>query len=410
MAICRGKISHSIADDLFSMAHCLFGRISTQSTITEFEKEFATYTGRKYAHAYPFARTALYFTLKQLDLAPKSVVLLPSITIKAFVDVVLELDLVPKFVDSDLKTGFADLVDLEKKLKESPSVFVMTYLFGIVPNLEELIKVLEKYPTFVIEDFSQCLNGQYKDLRVGTIGNVGIYSSSAVKTVDTYGGGLLVHDQISLRSYHNVVISKLAPTSRIFLLRKIMNSSLKNLATRKVIFSLITFPFLRILQSLGSTKFERFVGNRPAAPLKKLPKDWFQKYSATQAKLGLKRLRKVNVLDAQRSKIGETFSKITLSYPSLKPEIHSKSVYWQYIVYPTNFKKFQRFFAQAGIDCAKSSLINISELPLYGWSNGTFSANWIYEHAVYIPCYAGLTQKEIDKISKRLQLYSDSGF
>ena len=62
----------------------------------------------------------------------------------------------------------------------------------MVPNLNELIKFCNKNKLFVIEDFSQCLNGKFENKKVGTFGDIGVYSSSKTKTLDVYGGGLCV--------------------------------------------------------------------------------------------------------------------------------------------------------------------------------------------------------------------------
>lgn len=407
MSISRGRISHTLGDELVSLTGVVFGSIHDEKKVSEFERNFAEYVDRRYCHAYPFARTALYFTLLQLDLPKKSVVLLPSITIKAFIDVVLDLGLTPEFVDSDIESGFANLENLETKLKEKPSVYVMTYLFGIVPNLGAVKKLLSEYPTFVIEDFSQCLNGEYDGIRVAKIGNVALYSSSAVKTVDTYGGGLLFHDSEELNQYHIDKIKKLRAPSRLFLLSKILNSLIKNLATRRLFFRLVTFPFIRLTQKLGSNKFDRFVGNRSNSPIKSLPSEWFQRYTSVQAQLGLRRLSKVAELDESRIKIGEKFANLEVDFPSLRSEKPARSVYWQYIVYPQNFKRFQRHLASYGIDCSQSSLINISSLENYGWLNESFTAKWLYDHAVYIPCYSNLTEKELSKISNALVSYKN---
>jgi len=407
MAISRGRISHTLGDDLISLKSSIFGTLHDEKKVAELEKNFAKYIDRQYCHAYPFARTALYFTLLQLNLPKKSVVLLPSITIKAFIDVVLDLGMTPEFVDSDIESGFANLEHLETKLKEKPSVYVMTYLFGIVPNLNEVKNLLSKYPTFVIEDFSQCLNGEYDEIRVAKIGNVALYSSSAVKTVDTYGGGFLFHDSEDLSKYHVDQIKKLGDPSRSFLVSKIINSMVKNLATRRLLFSLFTFPIISLVQKLGSNKFDRFVGNRSDSPIRSLPSEWFQRYTSVQATLGLRRLSKVAEMDKSRIEIGEAFSKLGFDFPSLKSEKPARSVYWQYIVYPQDFKRFQRHLARYGIDCSQSSLINISNLKNYGWLNESFTAKWLYDHAVYIPCYPDLKVKELSKISAALVDYKD---
>jgi dTDP-4-amino-4,6-dideoxygalactose transaminase len=41
---------------------------------------------------------------------------------------------------------------------------------------------------------SHNLNAAYQGQKLGTFGDIGIYSSSATKTFDAYGGGLLITD------------------------------------------------------------------------------------------------------------------------------------------------------------------------------------------------------------------------
>ena len=79
--------------------------------------------------------------------------------------------------------------------ESTPSKDVFNTDFSIcynVPNIKEIISISKESNLFVIEDFSQCLNGKFKAQKVGTFGDVGVYSASSIKTLDTYGGGLLV--------------------------------------------------------------------------------------------------------------------------------------------------------------------------------------------------------------------------
>ena len=67
--------------------------------------------------------------------------LMPPVTIKPILDVVLELGLVPEFVDIDLDTVCFDENELIESLKLQPRVAILTYLFGIVPNVERITPV-----------------------------------------------------------------------------------------------------------------------------------------------------------------------------------------------------------------------------------------------------------------------------
>ena len=402
MAIARGNISHTLFDELISLFYALLGKLGNEGKVKEFEENFAKFIGRKYAHAYPFARTALYYVLKELDLPAKSRIVFPSITIKAFIDVALHFEYEPIFVDSDPKTGFADLVHLEEILKTDPDVLILTYLFGIVPDLESVRILIERYPTIVIEDFSQCLNGEYSNIKVGKVGNYSIYSCSAIKDVDTFGGGVLFHDSEPAAKKHIKYLSELNPPLRMNLVKKIFLSIIRNVFSQKLFFSTLTFPVINTLTNLGSHRFNKFVGERSLTPIGDLPKEWFQYYTSVQARLGLRILQKVEYNVAKRREVGLAYDRLDKSLVSVKSPERSHSVYWQYIVYPNDFTIFRKFLASRGIDCSQTSLVNVSNLELYGWRNSSFTAKWIHEKAVYIPCYSRLSPTQVKKILKAL--------
>ena len=117
LAIPRGRISHTLSEDIKWLASSLVLPLNNKNQISEFEESFADYVGRKHCISFPFVRTAIYFILKDLNLPTGSVVLMPPVTIKPILDVVLELGLVPEFVDIDLDTVCFDVDELIESLK-----------------------------------------------------------------------------------------------------------------------------------------------------------------------------------------------------------------------------------------------------------------------------------------------------
>ena len=79
---------------------------------------------------------------------------------------------------------------------------------------------------------------------------MGIYSASSTKTLDTYGGGLLVTDNLEISNAMAAYASSLKPVSRLHLFGKILVNTLRNLATSKYIFSFLTYWALRMLDKI----------------------------------------------------------------------------------------------------------------------------------------------------------------
>ena len=196
----RGSINHSLFQSIVYLINSLFARLDNTDKITEFEGLFAKNNQRKYCVSFPFARTAIYFALKAKNLPKGSEIIMPPISIKGILDVVISLGFVPRYVDLDLENFCFDSKKLEEAINENTSAIIITYLFGTAPDVGKLIDICKSNNIFIIEDFSQGLNATSQSVKLGSFGDASIYSSSAIKQIDTFGGGHLVSDDRNLIS------------------------------------------------------------------------------------------------------------------------------------------------------------------------------------------------------------------
>lgn len=396
-AIPRGIIYHTVWQDMTALFKALFVDLDDRRIVRKFESAFAAYMGAPHGLAFPFARTALYFTL-QLQKYPRGTkIIMPPITIKAILDVVLELGLIPIFVDIDPDTLCFNLQQLDDAITDDTKAILITYLYGMVPDLAAMMAICNAHKLFVIEDFSQCLNGQYQGKKVGTFGDVGIYSASSIKTLDTYGGGLLVTHHTDLFHALEQCQETLIQTSRIALLKKIYTDLFRNFVTRRFIFAGVVFPLLRMIQFFNPKVLVKNTGERDKMPIKYLPNAWFTRYSAFQAKVGLRSLPNLQMQDAERISNAEQIRRKAYGvFP--KGVIHAKNVYWQTIAYFTNPAKALQFFGKHRIDSATTSLEKISTLRQYPYQKILPCADKIYSHALFIPSYPRLRHQDIEHI------------
>lgn len=164
--IARGRVSHKVREDFVALAGACFSGLENRKLLSAAEKAFAEYIGRSHCVVFPFARTAVHAILQTAKIKPGDKVLLPPVTIKPILDVVLDLGLEPVFVDIDPRTLGFDSRNLEEALKLGPKVAILTYLFGLVPDCGKLVSLLRAHDVFIIEDFSQCLNGEFAKKRL----------------------------------------------------------------------------------------------------------------------------------------------------------------------------------------------------------------------------------------------------
>jgi len=406
VAIARGRISHSILSELRDLIQSFYYPLENKIKVRDFEMKIGEYLNSEPPIFFPFARTGFFSILEALNLPLGSKILMPTITIKPLLDVALHFKLKPILVDLDVMTGCWDLTSLKRALKQEPKVALLTYLFGVVPNLEEILPALTESNVIVIEDFSQAFGAQFAGKSLGTLGHFGICSTSSTKTFDTYGGALVFSQDSSHSEYLRNSQQSLKNPRRITLIQKIVKNLVRNLATNKLIFSLFTFPVILLINSREKLKVGKFTGNRSLSPISKLPAEWFEAPSAFQAYVGLRELSLQDNKDQRRVAIANRYSE-ELHSTGPRGNVLGSSVYWQYISIEKSPVTFRDFLNHKFIDCATTSLVKLSDLADYGLVQELQGANAVYESGVYLPCYHQLTFNEQSRVIQAVKLFYD---
>jgi perosamine synthetase len=258
-----------------------------------------------------------------------------------------------------------------------------------------MIDICKKSDIFIIEDFSQCLNGKHNNQKVGSFGDVGVYSASSIKTLDTYGGGLLVCDNENLHNKLNCFQSELKSPSRLILINKIITDLIRNIATTRIVFHFIVFPLIKLSSRVNPGSVMKHTGGRSQEMIKSLPKYWFERYTSFQADIGLNYLSTVKDSDQERVRNVEYLkSNIPLvKFPN--GVINSSNVYWQFVAFFKNPVAIQKLMHKMGVDTSTTSLEKISSLSGYAYHSRTPNADYLYSNGLFIPAYPGLSNKDL---------------
>ncbi len=395
----RGIIYHTLTEDFFNIFKCLFGKLNSSNEVLKFENVFAEYNGSQYCVAFPYARMGIYYSIKASQLPKGSEIIMPPITIKAILDVVLEAGLKPIFVDLNIHDYSYDLNDLKKKINKNTKSILITYLYGIIPDVSEIINIAKEQDLFIMEDFSQCLNGKYNNKKTGNFGHIGIYSSSTTKTLDTYGGGLCVTNNKNYYDKLKLLQEKQLNPSRITLFKKVLVDFIRNISTNIIFFNLLTIRIIKIIQLFNKDFLIKYVGNKNQEPLKEFPKEYFEKFSSFQAKLGIKYIK---VLDKQDSirKGNVKYIKNKLENSPREKESQN-NIYWQFLHLFEDLtqKEVLEIFNKYKVDTSRSSLPLLPNLENYNFNQSTPNAEKIINKGYFIPAYHRLTKKDLRRIS-----------
>ena len=241
------------------------------------------------------------------------------------------------------------------------------------------------------------MNGSFDGQRVGTFGDVGIYSSSSIKTLDTLGGGLTTTSDTAMYNALKKSQADLSPADRKFLFKKAWVNLVRNVATTRRVYSLAVFPLLQIMRKANPESTLKQTGSRNKDRVAKLPKVWFSSYSSLQADIGLShiddvaandqiRIDNANYLKAQCGL--DKFPKTTQS---------SGNVYWQLIMLQDP-QIAQEVFARHGIDTATTSLELVSALEQYPNKSAMPVAERYYFKGIFLPCFPGLNKADLDRV------------
>ena len=400
MIVSRGIIYNKLSDDLTNIIKSFYCDLNDKNLVNKFENKFKYFNQSRYCLSYPFARSALWSILASSSLKENDEIILPAIQIKGMVEVCKFLKLKPVVVDIDQHNLSFNLKDLKKKITKKTKVILLTYLYGVVPDIGKILKIISKKKIILIEDFSQCLFGKYKNKLVGNFGDYGIYSLSATKTLDTYGGGLLVTNKKNnfLRNL-SIRQENFKNYSRIFLIKKILLSLIRNFFILKINFFFVINIF-KIFNLLGIESYKRFVGTRNNKLLKKSPKTWFQVYTSLQAVHGIKYINFVKRHNEIRVKNVEKLKRKIGKKYFCKKNKNSKDVYWQCAFFSNKYKKIQNDLLFKNIDVAQPSITLLPNVL----NKKNFKAKSIYEKLILIPCYHSLKKIELDKIISTIKI------
>jgi dTDP-4-amino-4,6-dideoxygalactose transaminase len=164
--------------------------------VDEFEKEFATKVGIKYAAALSSGTAAMHLALRAAGVGEGDIVFCQSLTFSATANPIIYQNAIPVFIDSDYETWNMCPNALEDAFKKYDNVkaVIIVHLYGLSANIDKILEICKKHNVVLIEDSAESLGTTYKGKYTGTFGDYGIFSFNGNKIITTSGGGMLVSD------------------------------------------------------------------------------------------------------------------------------------------------------------------------------------------------------------------------
>jgi len=252
-----------------------------------FEKKFGNLINKKFNLLVQSGTSALHLALKALNVKPKDKIIVPNFTCSANINSVAQCNATALVVEIEKDTLGLDF-DLVKKaiLKYKPKILQLVHVYGFpARDTFKIINLCKKKKIIVIEDASEALGAKYKNIPVGSFGDISIFSLRSEKMIGVGEGAII--------STNN---------SKIF-------NNINLLASRNMPYRGKKHPYWKKYICLG----EGYNYQMPHA----------------LAAIGVSQLKKFNYIKKKKIKIGKAYRKIFKNYNfAQKINNYSKPVFW----------------------------------------------------------------------------------
>jgi dTDP-4-amino-4,6-dideoxygalactose transaminase len=176
------------------------------SSVREFEKKFADYITTKYAFGVGNGTDAIEIAIQACGIGPGDEVITQANTFISTVFGISNNGATPILVDCDNQTGMMKWTQLESKITPNTKAIIPVHLRGVCAEMDEIIKIANKYNLVIIEDAAQAHGALYKGRRAGSIGNIGCFSFYPGKNLGAFGdgGAIVTNDDILARNIDSI--------------------------------------------------------------------------------------------------------------------------------------------------------------------------------------------------------------
>jgi len=160
-------------------------------------REFAEFFGGGYADAVSSGTSAIYVALRALEVEPFTEVIVPPVTDPGGVMPVPLINCIPVVADSAPGSLNMGPEQVKERITDRTSAIIVAHIAGLPVDMDPIMEVARARGIPVIEDCAQSHGAKYKGRYVGTIGDVGAFSTMSGKhhATGAQGGVVFTKDE-----------------------------------------------------------------------------------------------------------------------------------------------------------------------------------------------------------------------
>ena len=359
--------------------------------ISEFESSFAAYISCKNAIIVPSAGIGMRLILESLDLQEGDEIIVPAYTLEALIGIIVSLGFKAIPADIDRYSFNITPESILEKITFKTKVIIATHMFGNPCEIDRIVKIAKKRSIIVLEDCAHSLGSSFNGRKTGSFGKASFFSFDTIKTINTYGGGMVVTED-------SVLYAKMRSNT--------LNNKFKNsIPYNKILFSFLedkfskTFMFLPVLYLLASSWGNKSVYNlyRKIQSIVSSGNN----YTDYQAYLGSVKLNALESRITKREKMFELLQRYLRKDIILQRiESNEKSNhYFLVLISKVRAEEVRLKLLRYGIDAGIKSEIADNCAQILGFSDCPNAAR-LYDYGVQIPFYENMTTLDMIYMAK----------
>jgi CDP-6-deoxy-D-xylo-4-hexulose-3-dehydrase len=185
-------------------------RLTKGELTLKLELKWAEKIGTKYSVYVNSGSSAILLTLsalQQTNRLKNNKIIVPGLSWATDVSTPIVLGMEPILCDCNLDDLSCDLNHLERLFIDySPSAFILVSTLGLVPNMEKILYLCEKYDVILLEDVCESMGSKYSGKYLGSFGFASFYSMYFGHHLSTIEGGFINTNDESF--YHSLLMMR----------------------------------------------------------------------------------------------------------------------------------------------------------------------------------------------------------
>ncbi|GAA4136600.1 DegT/DnrJ/EryC1/StrS family aminotransferase [Leifsonia shinshuensis] len=174
-----------------------YGPGEAPSKVEELEAAVAEKFGVAHVLAVSSGSIALASSLAALGVGPGDEVIVPAYTWIASAAAVLFVGGVPVIAEVD-ESLTLDVADVANRITDRTKVILTVHMRGGASDMDGLLELARRHDLRILEDTAQACGASFHGRRLGTIGDIGIFSLQFNKILTSGEGGLVTTNSRSL--------------------------------------------------------------------------------------------------------------------------------------------------------------------------------------------------------------------